>query len=439
MNMELASNENRIQNKEKGKKTIIVNKTVVALFYILPILDSLSGYLSRNTGRTIGPIYHFFFAMLLLFLALYLQNGRINAKRIRLLFFCFVSILLSIIMNFLFDRDYSLDSSRAIKSLVSYIYIYSFLTILQKDNSISITVFDYSSIVIPLILFSLRLTKLGYNYYSGGSSGYVGWYSSLDELNVILTILLLYSVISFSATDFLCYMRLVMIAICMILVSSKASLLLLASIAGYFIMYRLISIIKRKRIRIASIVFFLIGIWAVFQFVVPAINQNIDKFLSRQRYLYGLKGNSGLSFFSTGRFDRFEELIFQPLNQLESKKMVLSIVRAIFGNGFVHYSYFGATGDIQFEMDFFDAYFWMGISGMVCYIWLFVYLWKRVNRRQKSFHKYLGFFVPVIISFLIGHVLFAGVASIYFGLYLATLTTIDLSVVRERKSKFKRR
>ena len=397
---------------------------VCGMFYILPLLDSLNGYLIRNRGITIGPIYHFLYGVILLTIGLNIKKEIINIKTGKMFLLFLVSFLPAIMLNNLFDAAAIFDYSRAIKALTTCIYFISFLEITRKDNGIGRKIFDYTTIVIPSILIVLRITGLGYNYYSGGKSGYVGWYSSLDELNVILTILLLYSFITFRTENILHYFRLIIISVCMILLSSKASFLILILVFSYYFIYSLIKLIRNSKIKPRTIILLSGLIIASICVVIPVARKISVTFLSRQRYLF--KRSEGvLSYFTSGRIDKMDDLIISPLNKI-SDKPFLFFVRILFGNGFMHYKYYGFDGEYQFEMEMFDSYFWMGLLGIITYLGFFVYCFCKMKKTQTSFHKYIAFGLLFSMSFLIGHILYAGVASIYFCLFFAVLCNNDL-------------
>ena len=396
------------------------------LFCILPILDSLNGFLIRNRGLTIGPLYHSAYAVVLFFIALYESKWKMKKKYRGAVFLFLFALFASVLLNSLFDQSFIFDYSRALKFVTTFLYFVSFMVMTQNDSEIGFKVLDYTSIAIPTIQLVLRITGLGYNYYSGGFSGYVGWYSSLDELNAILAILLLYLIMTFHGQKTVYYIRIVIISVCMILASSKASILIMLFVLGYFVILNTLKVLRRTTIRVKTILLVSLLVIAAVCIVVPVAKKLSASFITRQKYLYGISGGF-ISYFTSGRTDKMYDLIVYPLNSIKSNP-ILYYIRLLFGNGFMHYRYYGFISEYQFEMELFDSYYWMGIPGIVVYIYYFVFCWKRTKRTQTSSHKYISFIILLGISFLIGHILYAGVASIYFCLFFAMLCNNDFSM-----------
>jgi hypothetical protein len=144
-----------------------------------------------------------------------------------------------------------------------------------------------------------------------------------------------------------------------------------------------------------------------------------------------------MNYFTSGRLDRFGELVLNPLDELFKRNPLTGIVRMVFGNGFASYKCYGFAKDYHFEMDFFDAYYWMGIQGALFYIALYVYVFVKMKRRQILVHKYIVYFITLFVSFFVGHVIFAGVASVYYCLFIAALSNNCLSSnIEEKKDEF---
>lgn len=411
---------------------IKIKNIILYIFFALPFLDSINGYLLRNINISIGPVYHLLFAIIIFLVANITDKHNISGKEQKCFIIFLIFFVLSILINML-DSKSIFDYSRALKCLVTGIYIYSFLLYSRNCPDILLKILDYTSLSIPLILLSLRITSLGYNYYGDGVSGYVGWYSSLDELNVILMILMIYVIMTFKSNKMLPYIKLFSISICMILVTSKASLLMLLLIMFYFILTRIKILFGKGRLYRKSLILIFIIIIIAIGIGKPILEQALELFFSRQTYLYANKSVEGgfMNYFTSGRINKFDDLLGDPLNQLLKANPIMYLFRFFIGNGFMDYKYFGFKEDFHFEMDFFDAYYWLGIPGACLYIILFVYFFKKCIYCQSSSIKYLAFGLMFGVSFAIGHVLFAGVASIYFSLFLAVLSNVNLCKEKE--------
>lgn len=371
---------------------------LIMAFSILPIIDSLNGFLIRNNALSIGTTYKFLL-VLLLFIMNINYKETISANGLKLFLCVIVYIGLSILINVLLtgidlNKDYPLKLLFNIMLLL--LLFHSIQTKVITGNTIykifNVTVyFMIACILIPYVL------KTGYTIYAN-NIGYKGFFYSQNELNASLIILFYFClyklVLKFDPKSILQTMG---ITICVLMTNTKSSMIAV----GIGMIILIIDYLKRKESKHKLI--FLLAVVAVSALGIGFFQQQIMNFISRQGSLYSMYSNSLIDTLTSGRLN-YVEAAWQELIQNK-----ISMLRVFIGNGF--------CSKILCEMDIMDMFFFLGLFGVAASLIFFAYILKRANMNFKKDHsciRFVGLILIFLFSFFTGHVFFMATSGCYF-------------------------
>ena len=162
---------------------------------------------------------------------------------------------------------------------------------------------------------------------------------------------------------------------------------------------------KYKGLVIAAI---LLGLVVLKDFIL----EQVQGFMQRQTYLYGLYGGSMLDTIVSGRTFYLEKA------WLALRQDPLYLLRLFLGNGF--------CSDILIEMDFIDIFFYLGaigVLGLTASVIYFFILSLRNFKKDRTLVRAFGFLMIIGFSFLAGHTLFMATSGCYLVLYLCLCMT----------------
>lgn len=391
-----------------------VNKEKIIYYYFiaLPVLDSINGVLSRQYGKSIGTYYHVLLTAILFFFAIS-RNSKIKKKYILPLIIFGISTFISILFNYLIiDIGKYIEIELLVKLACTVINLFSLFVLVDTkriNNDLCDKILSYTAIMIPISFFIAKITGLGNSAYIGSEKGFLGFYSSSNELNAIILILVYFSLTKFKITRkiyyLICYFLLVL---CAVLIESKMSILMCA----VSIVLLIISELKRINLKVSiKVIGVLLIVFIAVIVNLGEITNIINSFIERQTGLQGLYGNGNrgfIDYFTSGRTTRSNNIISFSYDY----PVWIVLVRILIGNGFCNY-----YSLVYFEMEYFDLFVWGGAIQLLLLIWLTYKIIKRGYRLQsKSLIKISSVVVAFMASFAAGHVLCGGVGGIYFAL-----------------------
>ncbi len=380
------------------KKRNDIGNLIVLLFSVLPVIDSLNGMLiTEGIWTHLGTIYKI--AILFILFVIVLIYEKFSIRYLLLLICSLVYVGFTTFFNVMF-REAKVSYDHSIKFIFN-IMIMSLLLQLLKLRIINgksfFTIFDNSLTLMVICILVPYLSGAGYTIYAG-NIGYKGFFYSQNELNAILIILF-----GFSLYKNICKItlysvaQLLAISVCVMLMSSKSSMLACCmGLAVFFFEY-----LRRKGNRHKILVVFSSLLIAVFG--IGFIMAKIQDVFDRQSSLYKLYGNDVFATITSGRIlflvDAFKDFV--------SEKYLL--IRLFIGNGF-------ETKNLV-EMDFFDIFFYLGMIGLSFLIIgvTIIFLKSKKNIIQdETIIRGFNYLLIIGFSFLTGHVMFMATSGCYF-------------------------
>lgn len=371
---------------------------IISLFSLLPLVDTVNGYLMTEFNVSIGTIYKMIclFVMIVLFISFKLKMSKRDFLiLVGILLYTFVSIVINLLLG-----GKIIGASFPIKFLYN-ILMFILLMQLVKYKMIKPRIFykilDNSSILMIFCILIPYLLNIGYTIYGGGI-GYKGFFYSQNELTASLIILLYFSIYNLiCALSFKSVFQTIGISACILLTNTKSSMIACAfGLIVLFFEYFRKKDAKYKKIFLGAMFLLLL---VSYQF----LNSQILGFLQRQLSLSNMYNKSIIATVTSGR----SYYVIEAMNNLLSSKV--GLLNIIIGNGF--------CSTVLVEMDFFDMFFFLGIIGLSACL-LFV-LWLFLNSMQNFKTDYtivriVGFFMVVAFSFFTGHIMFYATSGCYF-------------------------
>ena len=386
----------------KQRLSLSAETIILLLFAALPVVDSVNGILIDLSLPSVGPVYKIL--LLGVLAVLVLRSGQLTPG-LWVTAICAVSyILLSVGVNVLFlggtlpSVDFPVKLSFNVLQLVLLLSCHraGYLTGRTLDRIFHISTW----LMCALILIPYAL-GLGNTIYKGGI-GYKGFFFSNNELSVVLLILFYYSLYRTTVTLSLPnVIQLGGIAVCVLLLNTKSGMIACAlGVALFLVEYLRKPGAPFKGLLVAVMA---IGLLVAKDFIL----EQVESFMTRQRYLHKLYGGSILETLVSGRFALLEKawegFIAHPQWPLQM----------VIGNGF--------CAEALVEMDFVDLFFYLGILGSVAAaVALVVIFFKSLPnfRKDGTWTRPFGYLLVAGFSFLAGHTLFMATSGCYFVLML---------------------
>lgn len=384
---------------------------IIILFSILPIIDSINGWLVLNGGPSIGTLYKLLLIGILM-IVMCLSDGNLLAKRIVLLCSPVIYIVSVVLINVLMGGTI-INSDYPVKLIFNIMLLYLLMELLRKKIILGTTIYKIlknNCILISIVVLVPYVLGLGNNIYAG-DIGYKGFYYSQNELCASLLILFY-----FCLYEIICAMNIkrvllfLGISVCMLLTNSKSAMVA----CGVGVVVFLIEYLRRKesKNKLIVIIFLLIGIVIAEEF----IRQQVMGFLTRQTSLARLYDNSFIAVLTSGRTYKLEDA-WQQLLTSETP-----IFHFLFGNGF--------CSEILVEMDFIDIFFYLGIFGLFATLAFVYYIYKKslkYFKLDRSTIRLVGYLLVIGFAFVVGHVFFMVTAGCYFVLLCCFNTTFSVN------------
>lgn len=369
------------------------------IFISIPLIDTINGMLiANNISISIGQMYRFFIFILIILILIkvnikYLDN--ILLIGIPIISLQFIHYYYNLSLIGLID-----DLIRASKIILTFnlCYIYKKLKEQGKVSSDIINrIIDKLIIYFPLTVLIPYLMNLGLYIYGTGA-GYKGFYSSNNELSIVLLIMSIFSLNKALNNKKMKYNLILAINIISLLViGAKTSIIGLIVISIYYLKDIIKEYILSRRINFIIIISII--------FVIFFKNDLIEMWsniFERQEYFYN-KHNSILTLILSSR-DIYLNNSIRSLNQSNN-----IFLRILLGCG----NYFRENNIIEgkmIEMDIFDIFFNEGIIFTCVLIALFFKIYKDACNVGGEYDFKLAFLIICGFGFLAGHVIYGALA-----------------------------
>ncbi|MCL1631171.1 O-antigen ligase family protein [Sporolactobacillus sp. CPB3-1] len=410
-------------------------------FVLVPIIDSLNGYLLFTFGQSVlGQLFRT--VVILIFSTLIIKYS--SAPKLLKLCLLIIPLLLLQIGYFLIYHSIHglvFDLTNIFKIIFIIVSIETF-RVLKKEELVSKgtieNILNFCLILFPLTILIPKILGVGYSAYSNGG-GYSAFYYANNDINIVLIVLLIYSLdllfnsVSLHQFKFRYLFLLILMVVVTLLIGSKSSI-------AFFVISILIYLLRSFRINsIKSSINFLVGILisvSIFlMLVLTVFAQTVGKIIERNLYFFRISNNIIDYIFSDRNLFLDSALHFIYSDHI--------LPKVIFGIGFyqknvntgIAVSHFFGSAPRQIEMDIFDTFFAYGLIGFILiygYIFLIYIRHLVYSKKKKELFGYnLSFIVIIAFSTLAGHVLYSALS----GSFLALICSMLLIENDEKDSK----
>lgn len=342
---------------------------------------------------------------------LYLRNSLFLFEEIKNLFkILFAPISVLFFINYFDNNEGSIK--KVFKSLVISFIFYLVL------------------IIIPIILGNSYLT------YPTGRKGFIGWFSSPNEISSLLVIMfpLVYYYFYNFKKIFLSVIGLAIVSYIMLAIGTKVPLFGIAITISCYILYFIIHSIATRKILFKKIAFLLasiIVVGSIFCFFSPIKNNfKAQQFIVQK--VYEENDSNGMIFSSRNLYIKY-------MNEKFSRRPVIEKLMGLGYKDRLDKSY------NTVEIDAYDIYYQTGIIGIVAYASVFlviiIYLIIKVLKNikvyifdDKKVYPLIAIALGFAISAISGHTLVAPAVSIYIGIFLG-IAFSDTKYLKKQNAK----
>ncbi|MBC1418729.1 O-antigen ligase family protein [Listeria fleischmannii] len=394
----------------------------MGLTAIFPLIDFLNGFfLTSGIPIPIGVLYRFFFFIFLLVMIAVAKIPKTSLTFVTFLFIAgnliillFQSILLQNPLAWIIE-DVSVFVKYFLWALIPY-YIYQRKTLFMSMNYEKI--FIVISFLFTVFLLVPYVLGVGHQTYDNSDAGYKGFFFANNDTSFAFIVSITFTARALiqklqGKWNFRLLFLILLYAgnmISLLLVGTKTGIVY-GAIVSIIVLIRLLFIVRFQsvmhKIFIWLMSILLIG-WVLLRGLSYA-GQMIAGTYDRMVYFYHLYDGNLVRLLSSSRSDFFEGGLHYFLTSPHP------IFTMFFGQGFEYrLENFGRLGLI--EMDFFDAFFGLGILGILFLVILLGYYGAiAIKKANRSIYSYL-FLVILLYSFFAGHVLFSALSSTFLGL-----------------------
>ncbi|MDS0526635.1 O-antigen ligase family protein [Clostridium sp. SHJSY1] len=268
----------------------------------------------------------------------------------------------------------------------------------------------------PLLFIFAYVFGLGKTSYENTGVGFKGTFVSLNSINIAMIILFVFAVNEFSIRKEKVKWALLAlyIAITMILLGTKSSMIFTVFVVGMYILFNI------KKVKVGVFLYVTVMLVLIGTLVLSKVDLSmgyIDKLLFRQKYLF--ENRDLLSFLLSGRNWLFE-MVLEHFNDN------ISFFRVLFGSGYfkVHNQLamdlnmpYNAVRPI--ELDLIDIFFSYGVTGILLTYGYFIKKFS-IGLKNISHQKMQPYFVSLICFFIFsllgGHVFLEAISSTFMGI-----------------------
>lgn len=393
----------------KAKRNLI-NYLFYLFLYGGILVDNIVGYYMRTTlqENNIGKVYRIFHMIFLLYILIIY-----NTLETR---FVLCSFSLSLILPFFY---YFLYGNKEV-FITDYIYIVKLYfpiclclagKILCTRNYITKAgvenyIFNVSWIY-PLTIIVPYCFNLGFKAYH--TSGYSGFYSSGNELSIVLCVCFTIAFKQFCEKKMFKYViHLALTGICVILTGAKTGILIILMTVLWYAFKE-----GKKNIKFYISVMFILGVLSIF--IIFLFSDEILMNISRLQYKYKLLNNNLINFLFSNRNQKILPNLKKTIYDFPKGMLNIFIGKGYYNQVIMQKVSKNIASFGLIEMDFFDVFFEYGIfeTIFVCTFYIKVLLTK--IRKQKEIYKFIYIYILMFSAFA-GHTLFQSQSGMILGI-----------------------
>ncbi|MBC1292353.1 hypothetical protein HCA00_03475 [Listeria booriae] len=394
----------------------------MGLTAIFPLIDFLNGFfLTSGIPIPIGVLYRLFFFVFLLGMIAIEKIPKSPFTFVTFLFiagnlgiFLFQSVWLQNPLTWIIE-DMSVFIKYFLWALIPY-YIYQRKALFQTIDYEKI--FIVISFLFTVLLLIPYVLGVGNQTYDNSNAGYKGFFFANNDTSFAFIVSITFTVQALiqrlqGKWNYRLLLLLLLYTgnmLCLLLVGTKTGIVY-GAVVSIIVLLRLLFVV-RYRSAMHKIFVWLMSIllmgWVLLRGLAFA-GQMIVGTYDRMVYFYYLYDGNLVRLLTSSRSDFLEGGLTHFLAS------PYPIFTMFFGQGFEYrLEHFGRLGLI--EMDFFDAFFALGILGMLFLVILLgYYIVMALKKTNQSLYSYL-FLVILLYGFFAGHVLFSALSSTFFGL-----------------------
>ena len=393
---------------KKLNNTIKTNiTTIIGVFLIIsPFLDLFTSIgIKYNIDQlTIGIIIRGLFMLLMVYYSIFLKENK--KQTIIFLSVIFTYIILFLTKTILTNGNITYETTVIFKT---FYFIILSITFINLEKPIDIKYYIACFTTYLLLVFIPNILNIGFNSYEIAKVGQVGWFNSANEISTILSILtpILIAYLMTKKNKILSVLYLIIILITFFSIGTKVPILSLAIICGFYFLYSLYKLIRKKDTK--KITFILTGLFIII--ISTAILLPKTSFYKNIKiHLEYLEVDNIVKIFTdTELIDHFLlgsrlKLLSQNIKTYKES----NTVEILLGIGAEHR---------QSEMDFFDIFINYGIIGFALIATILIILIIKQKPKYTANTK-LSLLLAITIAFLSGHVLVSPAVSIFIPLLL---------------------
>jgi len=409
-----------------------INKLLIGYLFIQPIIDLVTSLCLNvlNIDITLGMIIRFLFLGILLFNFIFFSKSE-NKKKT----FIYLLLVFIYIVGFIIQIIFLKDTNPLFYELSNLIRCFYFpislvlLIDLSENNDINIKIDTWKKIylIYILLIFIPTIFNIGFNGYTQGKVGSIGWFNSSNEISAILSILL--PLFIYGLNKMKPVLKIIISLITLYVIFNLGSKIIILSLGliiiyyGFIYLKNLIKENKKKQLGLVVVAFILVLSLGII--VIPKTNfyKNI------KLHLEFLEVDSVTEVITN--YKVFDHFIFSSrltfLENTLSNYLESNISEKLLGIGYIE-NY--GTDNISLkmiEMDPFDIFFRHGIIGFIIYflpfiISLVIIIKKYKGNKDKENSQLLfSIIIGIILMNLSGHVLTGPAVSIYLSIILVLL------------------
>ena len=393
---------------KKLNNTIKTNiTTIIGVFLIIsPFLDLFTSIgIKYNIDQLrVGIIIRGLFMLLMIYYSIFLKDNK--KQTIIFLSVIFTYIALFLTKTILTNGNITYETTVIFKT---FYFIILSITFINLEKPIDSKYYIACFTTYLLLVFIPNILNIGFNSYEIAKVGQVGWFNSANEISTILSILtpILIAYLMTKKNKILSVLYLIIILITFFSIGTKVPILSLAIICGFYFLYSLYKLIRKKDTK--KITFILTGLFIIT--ISTAILLPKTSFYKNIKiHLEYLEVDNIVEIFTdTELIDHFLlgsrlKLLSQNIKTYKES----STVEILLGIGAEHR---------QSEMDFFDIFINYGIIGFALIATILIILIIKQKPKYTANTK-LSLLLAITIAFLSGHVLVSPAVSIFIPLLL---------------------
>lgn len=386
-------------------KQLTIERIIIFLFSILPVVDSLNGILIIRGLPSIGTLYKVFvLGVLFVFM---LRQGGAPGPMILCCLGVVMYMAVSIFVNLYVFSGKLINTDFPIKLLFNVLTLALLYNCFRHDliDGKSIyTILNISTWLMIIMILVPYVLGIGSTIYSGGI-GYKGFFYSNNELSVALIILFYFSLFRLARKISITrIIQLGAIMVCVLLLNTKSGMAACLAGGALFVVEYLCR--REAKFKGLVVLMILLALYVAKDFII----EQVKGFMTRQTYLHGLYGGSLLDTILSGRTffleDAWQALVTGPG----------FVFRFLFGNGF--------CSETLVEMDFIDIFFYLGFFGVAGITGFLIYIFAasiKNFRKDRTLVRPFGFLMVIGFAFLAGHTFFMATSGCYFVLLCCLL------------------